>query len=241
MPPFLASALFRCCTAASLLVGAAGFSGCAHTYNVKVDALCNPQVTAGSSYRLVPRDEVKADFDPNFAHAVGLIETALASRGYFRAADPHAAETVIEIDFGVASSRKRVTEDLDLFYEGSLPAGAGAPNLRAQATAPLGAPVTVATPPDEPPPTRVTVVTVYEKFLTIAARETPRATSSGRKPAEAWRITVAVEDSHPTVDECLPVLILTAADKLGTSTGARQNIRVSDRSPAAVVMAANDH
>jgi hypothetical protein len=237
-PKFASAPLRRQFAASSLLVFAVlGFSGCAHTYHVKVDALSNPNATAGASYRIVPRDAVKADFEPQYAHAVGLIETALATKGYFPAESIRDAEMVIEVDFGIGSRRKHVTEDVGLF--GGLPPPTassrnsptpGAQNISNPSSGLLAEPEPL--PP--PPTTRVTVVTLYEKFLSLSARETSAATHGLRKPAELWRVTVAVEDAKQTVEECLPVLVMTATDRLGTTTAARTSVRVSDKSPSAV-------
>lgn len=237
MSPNFASALSRYLAAGFALAFAVGFSGCAHSYSVKIDALANPNVTPGASYRIVPKDAVKADFEPQFAHAVQLIETALATKGYFPAETIRDAEMVIEVDFGIGSKRKRVTEDVDLFnpsHAASSRSSATPPSPTTSSTLVAGAAL-----PEEPPETRVTVITFYEKFLSLSARETQHATGGRRKPVEVWRITVAVEDANPTVDECLPVLVATATDNLGTSTDARTSIRVSGKRPTAV-LAHND-
>jgi len=209
---------------------ALAFTGCAHTYNVKVDALCNPDVAAGASYRIVPHDDVKADFDPAYVEAVQLVETALSNRGFYPAASPHDADMVVEIDVGIGSKRKRAIEDPEFFAAPPLPQATTA-RTRGESTPILANGFNQAPVPEAPPPTRVTVITVYQKFLTLSARETERATHGLRNPVELWRVNVSVEDSSEDVAPCLPVLVATAADKIGTSTGARQNIKVSRSVP----------
>jgi len=221
--------------ASVLLVFALGFTGCAHTYNVKVDALCNPNVTAGTSYRIVPHDDVKADFDPVYAEALQLVEAALASRGYYSAANPRDAEMVVEVDLGIGSKRKRAIDDPEYFGMTNLPPAAVSGRNRSDLAQNLvpgsNEPVT----PVPPPPTRVTVITLYEKYLTLSARETQRATLGLRNPVELWRVNVSVEDDKEDVTSCLPILVVTAIDKIGTSTGARENVRVSDRAPTVLI------
>jgi len=227
MSPNPASGPLRCLTASSTLFLILGLTGCAHTYRVKVDALCNADVAAGASYRIVPKDDVKADFDLNFAHSLQLIESALAARGLYRADDPRDADMIIEVDYGIGSRRKRVTESVDLFN--ASPANRTAHlDPRAQATPASNFDAT-GQPAPEVPVTRVTVITVFEKYLSLSARETSRATLGLRKPVELWRVTVAVEDTRETVDESLPLLAITAAERIGTNTNAREAIRVSGK------------
>lgn len=231
MSPLASILHHRTAPTLSLLTLALGFTGCAHTYNVKVDALHNPNVTSGTSYRIVPHDDVKADFDPAYAEAVQLVESALATRGYFPAATPRDAEMVVEIDLGIGSKRRRAIEDPAFFGMPHLPSANAAksrPDLAQNLAAGPNQPFSA-----EPPPiTRVSVITVYQKYLTLSARETERATLGLRKPAELWRVNVAIEDAKEDITSCLPVLIVTAIDKIGTSTGERESIRVSDRTPA---------
>lgn len=208
------------------------FSGCAHTYRVRVDALVNPDVPAGLTYHLVPKDDVKADFDLNFAHALQVIETALDARGLQRTDSARDADMIVEVDYGVGSQRRSVSEDLDFFpgWRTRTPAQAAAATpVQAASNQPLAAPLPTAEP--EPvPATRVSVVTMYEKYLTLSARETSRATFGLRAPVELWRVRAAVEDESTNAADCLAVLARTAAERIGTSTTEKQIVRVSDRS-----------
>ncbi len=234
MSPKFSSHLPRFLVAGTMLAFALDFAGCAHTYSVKVDALCNTEVTPSTSYRLVAHDDVKADFDPQYQDKVQLIENALASRGYYEAEAPRDAEIVVEVDFGVGSRRKSTIDEDCLLADGMrTPAPQVRPHVSRNPT------LTPNPAPALPPPTRVTVITLYEKFLTLSARETEKATRGLRKPVELWRVNVAVEDTKQTVDDCLPVLVFTAIDKIGTSTEARERVRVSDRA-AGVLLATSE-
>lgn len=228
MSPKCVPCLRSLAVAGTTFLLAAAFSGCAHNYHVKVDALCNPDVAAGTTYRLIPHDEVGADSNPNFDEAVRLVEAALAARGLHPARSPAEAELVIELDFGHGSRRRSVVDNVDLLGTPLVPP---TPPLQdgtpAEAVAYMqGAQVLAA-----PPPTRTTVITFHEKYLTLSARETERATLGLRKPVELWRVKVTVEEPDATIDACLPVLVLAAANTIGTSTETRTLVRVAEEAP----------
>src|SRR5690606_19044111 len=112
----------------------------------------------------------KADFDPAYAEAVQLIEAALAARGYFPAAVPREAEMVVAVDLGIGSKRKRAIEDPELFgYPVPQPVAPAKGRNEVAPDLPVD-PELVATP--APRHTRVSVITFYQKYLTLSARET---------------------------------------------------------------------
>ena len=77
----------------------------------------------------------------------------------------------------------------------------------------------------------VTLRKVYEKKLTIVAREGPAADGDKeRAPRELWRVEVKVDDEKDSVDEVLPVLVGAAIDHIGTDSATQQKKRISDKS-----------
>ena len=229
MSPILSVGPARFLAAGSLLALAVGFAGCAHTYNVRIDALHNPDVTGGATYRIVAKDDLKSDFDQNYAQTVALVETALAVKGLHLADNPRDADVIIEVDYGIGSRRRTVTHEPSLFstFEPAKRSSSGTNTLVP------GAPVTQPEA-NQPVQARIAVVTFYEKFVTLSARETVRATHGQRPPVELWRVTATVEDEKKTMDECMPVLVTTASEKIGTTSLRRELVRRSEKTPAIV-------
>jgi hypothetical protein len=188
-------------------------SGCARVYDVKVDALRNPEVQPGHSYRITVKDHGRQTEEREQQRAAALVRQALAGHGMFEAENPDDAEVAVEVDYEVGPQR-RVTEtdpvaDQYVLYDrygGRIPAH---PVITSE----------------------VRVRTVYEKKLTIVARENGSSTDGKeRPPRELWRVEVRVDDGNDSVDEVLPVLVGAAVDHIGTDSAQAQNKRISDDS-----------
>lgn len=232
MKSIVSSALSRVLSAGLLAALVAGLSGCAHqVYNVKVDAIQNPEISLGYSYRIVTRGATSALADPQQAEAVALVKTALAGRGMYEAIDPAKAEVEVFVDFGVGPQRLKIVPS----EPGWEPTLARAPLAIVPLRKPDGS-VGYAAVPAEQLDMDGTLqglpvlrgAHVFEKYLTITARETPAAIVGARKPAEAWQVQVSVEDMKDSLAGYLPVLAGAAAEYLGTSTGGSQRLRLRD-------------
>ncbi|MBE2212468.1 MAG: hypothetical protein IAE82_01250 [Opitutaceae bacterium] len=222
----------RVLSAGLLAALVAGLSGCAsQVYNVKVDAIQNPEVVPGYSYRITAKEAVRGMSDPRQTEAVALVKTALAGRGMYEAPDPAQAEVEIVINYGVGPQRLRI-EPYDPGWEPSMARAPLAiiPVRKADGT------VSYAAVPAEQLDVDGTLnglpvlrgSHVFEKYLSITARETPVAVHGGRKPAEVWQVQVSVEDMKDSLEGYLPVLAGAAADYLGTSTGKSERVRLRD-------------
>ncbi len=227
---------------AGLLSGVlAGLSGCAHqVYNVKVDAIHNPQVATGFSYRLVDREAARAQVDPDHASVMGLVRAALATRGMYEAPDPALAEVEVIVDYGVGPQRLRI-ENCDPGWE---PSAARAPLALVPVRKPDGSLGYAAIPAERldfdgtyqgVPVLRG--VHVFEKFLSITARETEQAAGRPGRPAEAWQVHARLEDPGDSVHGYLPILAGAAADYLGTQSDGQQALRLRDDSPVVAQVA----
>jgi hypothetical protein len=232
MKSSVSPALVRVLSAGLLAALVAGLSGCAHqVYNVKIDAIQNPEVSVGYSYRIVARDAARAQNDPQHAEAVSLVKAALAGRGMYEATDPSRAEVDVFVEFGVGPQRLKIVP----FDPGWEPSVARAPlaivPIR-KADGSIGYGAVPAEQLDMDGTLNGLPVLrgahVFEKYLTITAREAATAIRSGRKPAEAWQVQVSVEDMKDSLDGYLPVLAGAAADYLGTSTGKSERLRLRD-------------
>lgn len=228
----VSSALVRVLSAGLFAALVAGLSGCAHqVYNVKVDAIQNPEISTGYSYRIVARDAARAQNDPRHTEAVSLVKAALAGRGMYEAADPSRAEVEVFVDCGVGPQRLKLVP----FDAGWEPSVARAPLAIIPIRKADGSTSYAAVPAEQLdldgtlnglPVMRG--AHVFEKYLTITAREAAVAVRGARKPAEAWQVQVSVEDMKDTLDGYLPILAGAAADYLGTSTGKSERLRLRD-------------
>lgn len=204
------------------IIAAAGcFAGCAQVYDVKVDAMKNPEVQSGYSYRLITKEKGGADATLAEQRAEKLVRKALAGHGMYEAENPEDAEVVVEIDYDVGS--QRIVAEADPFA-GSPTMG---PSVTYNSRDRFGRRVQVTEPISTGPRLRQ----IYEKRLTIVAREA-RSSDDGkeRPPREIWRVEVRVEDEKDSVEEILPVLVGAAVDHIGTDNMARQTKRISDKS-----------
>jgi hypothetical protein len=191
-------------------------AGCANVYDVKVDALQNTDAVRGHAYRIVPGDPARAEADPAYEKAVGLVRNALSGHGMYEAPEPDEAEVEVTVDYGVGPARVVVQEEDPLFSEFGRPI-VGRSHVRSIRSGIL-----------ETGDPRVFVDEVYEKRLTIVARET--SSDENQRPKELWRVEVRVEDKRDTVAEVLPVLVGAAVDHIDTDSQTQQRKRVSDKS-----------
>ena len=211
----------------SVLVLVAAFSGCTTVHKVKVDAINNPNAHGGTAYRIVSKHPAVAQNDPDFANAVGLVHSALAGTGMYQASRTEEADVIVEIDYSVGPRRMKVTTE-------TIPVGfneAFAPNPRARAAGRspvrkradgkvemlMGNVILRGTP-------------MYEKQLTLVAREAVAGDAGDQHGAEIWRIQVSIEDEAAEVGPVLPVLAAAAVGHIGSDTEKQQIVKVPEDS-----------
>lgn len=193
-------------------------AGCAQVYDVKVDALQNPEVQPGNSFRIVVKEQGDAGSERSQERAVTLVRNALSGHGMYEAENPDDAEVIVEVDYDVGPQRT-VVESEDPMLGLDTPA-------TARVRGPYGTPMIT-----ERYPSTVITRQVYEKKLTIVARESRRAADgTERAPRELWRVEVKVDDEKDKVDDVLPVLVGAAVDHIGTDSATQQTKRITDKS-----------
>ncbi|MBE2212467.1 MAG: hypothetical protein IAE82_01245 [Opitutaceae bacterium] len=211
---------FRPLSACVGLLASVVLAGCAQVYDVKVDALQNPEIQSGHSYRLVTKAQGGAP-DGNQQRAETMVRKALAGHGMYESEDPEKAEVTVEVAYEVGPKRV-VVQPVDPMA-GTI-ADPMLPSDRRIIRDASGRPIALT---DN---SAVILREVYEKKLTIVAREGPAAETGERPPRELWRVEVKVDDEKDTVDEVLPVLVGAAVDHIGTDSATQQTKRVSDKS-----------
>lgn len=226
-------------SAGSVLALTILLSGCASHYDVKVDAIRNPTAIGGPVYRIAARDSYKESHDPAYATALDCVRTALSAQGMYEASDSETADVVVEIDYGVGAPRSQLQEStIPVALAQTQSALTPNPTQPSMAGPRPGEPVV-------PPGTSMmgTIyqrVFVYEKYLTLSAREAPESIVGHRVPTEFWRVTVTVENEDESVDNSLPLLVTAATDYIGTDTISKQRVRLPEDTPV-VALASADH
>jgi hypothetical protein len=216
-------------TAASALL--LGGSGCASTYQIRVNAT-HRDVPAGrdiASYHIAAKDPVVAADSLRYQEIAQHVRTALSARGLYEAPDAERGDMVVEIDYGVAAPRvKTVNYSVPVFtqsgwgnYDGPLAEGRSAPPDRLAASLDSSSKELVAFNDLQ------SRVIVREKHISICARDNAPA-AEGRPPVEFWRIDVSVENEGRDLRAHLPILVSAAMDQIGTTTTCVMTLKADD-------------
>lgn len=230
MKSSVASVLVRVLSTGVFAVLFAGLSGCSSAvYDVKVDAIQNPEVATGFSYRIVDKDGARVAADPYHVEAMEVVRAALAGRGMYESIDPAEAEVEVIVDYGVGPQRIKV-ENFDPRFEPTVSRAPLALLPVRKADGSIGYAAIPAEKLDIDGTYRGLPVLrgahVYEKYLTITARETSAWVGGARKPVEAWQVQATVEDQADRLEGYLPVLAGAVVDYLGTNTEKKQRLRL---------------
>lgn len=220
---------------ALLAVGLA--AGCSTTpsYQVKVDAITKPVPANAQSYVLKSKDPRLGEENLRYREAAEFVRTALSGKGLYEAPSEDRADMIIELDYGMEAPRAKMERVSSPVYAqigggvryDSVPVvdARGNPSYRT---------VAVYEPPrnelvgyDEIP----RMVTVYEKYLKITAREN-KAAAEGRPPAELWSIHASAEDESKDLRKYLPIMASATVDYIGQDSSTQQTVKVRADGPA---------
>jgi hypothetical protein len=90
-----------------LLAAALLFTGCATTYDVKVDSLAKPDAENAISYEIKNKNPLVADDSLRYKEAAGFVKTALSGKGMYEAPPNTKADIVVDLDYGVGPPQLR--------------------------------------------------------------------------------------------------------------------------------------
>lgn len=220
----------------SAVVCAAGslFSGCANTYEVKVDSLAKPKAEDAISYKINNRNLQVADDSLRHKEAVGFVRTALSGKGMYETTDATRADVVVDLDYGVGPPqirRETVSEPVYITMPGQVR------TERVQVgTDRNGNPIYQTVTYQDPPRTEfagyrdyIVTTVVYEKYLRMSARDTKPA-AEGQPPTEIWTVDVTSEGESHDLRRTLPVLAAASIDYVGKDSHGQKVIRLKDSS-----------
>jgi hypothetical protein len=200
-------------------------SGCASSYQFKVDAVSNQAVEMGTgSYRITCANPEMDEQDIRFQEAAGFVKTALSSKGMYEAPAGIEPDMAIELDFGMEGP----IEVVEYREMGGLPVplpvdpangrisdrnGAANVNYVAKLNA-VSVPV---------------VVSYYDKYIRITAREDESRVEGDRAPRTAWSLLVGNRDKNADLREYLPLLVSAGMDAMGSETERNEKVVLSQK------------
>jgi hypothetical protein len=233
MKPNLVHPLVVAMGAALVIFWAAGCST-SNTYKVKVDAITKPAPSTAQSYKLKSKDPRLGEENLRYREAAEFVKTALSGKGLYEAPSEDRADMIVELDYGMDAPRSKMERVSTPVY-----AQVGG-NVRYD-TVPVTdsrgntsyRTVTVYEPPrnelvgyDEVP----RLVTIYEKYLKITARENKSA-SEGRPPAELWSIHASAEDESKDLRKYLPIMASATVDYIGQDSSNQKVVKIKADGP----------
>lgn len=216
------------------LLFAAGslFSGCASSYEVKIDSLAKPKAEEAISYKIHNTNPQVSEDSLRNKEAVGFVRTALSGKGMYETTDAERADLVLDVDYGVGPPQLRRETVSEPVYV-TLPGEVRTERVQV-GTDRNGNPIYQTVTYQDPPRTElagyrdyVITTTVYEKFLRMSARENKPATE-GRPPSEVWTVDVTSEGQTKDIRKTLPVLAAASIDYVGKDSHGQKVIHLKD-------------
>lgn len=174
--------------------------GCQTVYEVKVDAINDPQAAKGVIYELRIKPPASTETEGN--DVIRCVRAALAARGYVEAGTGVSAEQIVEVDFGVGPAR------LGYIYK-----------PRDMLTIDLWG--------KEPPKGGAVPVELREKYLRVTARSTAPRNRDTTAP-EVWSVHLVVEDEGKEFTPYLPALAAALVDYIGEHAAAEMILKIKE-------------
>ena len=212
------------------------FSGCASssTYKVKVDAITKPVPASAQSYKLKSKDPRLGEENLRYREASEFVKTALSGKGLYEAPSEDKADMIVELDYGMDAPRSKVERVSTPVYAqvgggvryDSVPVTDSRGNTSYRTVAVYEPPRNELIGYDEMP----RLVTIYEKYLKITAREN-KAASEGRPPAELWSIHASAEDESKDLRKYLPIMASATVDYIGQDSSSQKIVKVRADGP----------
>lgn len=213
-------------------------SGCAESYQVKVDSVAKPAAENSIAYQIKSGNP---NLDPDslrYKEAEKFVKTALSGKGLYEAPKPEMADMVVSIDYGISPPKVTQEQHTEPIYR-EIP-GRIITRVVEIGRDPKGNPIYSTITTQEPATTEyigdreymITVVN-YEKYLRISARENVPA-SEGKPPAEVWTIDVSTEGESHDLRKAIPALAAASIEYIGKDTRGQKVIRLKDGKDGAI-------
>jgi hypothetical protein len=236
MKPNVVRGLLLTAGAALLVLFVAGCST-SPTYRVKVDAITKPAPVAAQSFKLKSKDPRLGEENLRYREAAEFVKTALSGKGLYEAPNEEKADMIVELDYGMDAPRSKIERVSTPVYAqvgggvryDSIPVTDSRGNTSFRTVAVYEPPRNELVGYDEMP----RLVTIYEKYLKITAREN-KAASEGRPPAELWSIHASAEDESKDLRKYLAIMASATVDYIGQDSSSQKIVKVKGDAPGVV-------
>jgi hypothetical protein len=204
------------------------------TYQVKVDAITKPTPANTQSYKLKSKDPRLGEENLRYREAAEFVRTALSGKGLYEAPSEDRADMIVELDYGMEAPRSKIERVSTPVYAqvgggvryDSVPVVDSKGNTSYRTVAVYEAPKSELIGYDDMP----RMVTIYEKYLKITAREN-KAASEGRPPSELWSIHASAEDESKDLRKYLPIMASATVDYIGQDSSTQKVVKVRADGP----------
>lgn len=207
-------------------------SSCAHTYEMKVAALSKPKATEAVSYKIRNQGSQADDVTLRQQEAEKFVKTALSGKGMYEAADAESADMIVDIDYGIEPPRVRYERSSRPVF--AQVGGGVSYQTVIVGTDSKGNPIYQTISIYEPPRTEiigyeevVIPVVIYEKYLTIVARENKPGVE-GKPSEDIWSVKVSNEDESKDLRKYLPVLASASIDYIGKNSDSQRTVKIRE-------------
>ena len=221
--------------AASLVTVLATAACSTSTHQVKVDAISKPAPSDRQSYRLKSKNPALGEENLRYREAAEFVKTALSGKGLYEALSEEKADMIVELDYGMETPRtkmERVSVPVYAQVGGgvrydTVPVTDSKGNTSLRTVAVYESPRNELVGYDEVP----RMVTIYEKYLKITAREN-KAASEGRPPSELWSVQASAEDESKDLRKYLPIMASATVDYIGKDSSHQTVVKVKENGEA---------
>jgi hypothetical protein len=228
---------FRPLTGVALLALLAAGCSTGPTYKVKVDAITKPVPASTQSYALKSKDPRLGEENLRYREAAEFVRTALSGKGLYEAPSEERADMIVELDYGMDAPRSKLERVSVPVYAqvgggvryDSVPVTDSRGNTSFRTVAVYDAPRSELVGYDDMP----RMVTIYEKYLKITARENKPA-SEGRPPSELWSIHASAEDESKDLRKYLPIMASATVDYIGQDSSSQKIVKVRGDGPGVI-------
>jgi len=207
-------------------------SGCTTTYNFKVDAISNPEVQPGLSYKIANVNSAGEPSDLRSQEAGNWVKTALSGKGLYEAETLEDADMIVELEYGMEEPRTKMTTISTPIYA---EIGGGVRYIQVPVTDKEGNVSYKTVAVREPTRSEyvgeresVIVQTIYEKYMRISARENKLEEESDTRGAQIWSVYVTNEDEQDDLRQYLPIMASAAIDFIGENSETEQEVKLKD-------------
>lgn len=211
-------------------------TGCStSTHRVKVDAISKPVPADAQSYRLKSKNPALGDENLRYREAAEFVKTALSGKGLYEAPSEDKADMIVELDYGMEAPRSRM-ERVNVPVYAQVGGGVRYETVPVTDSRGITSSRTVAI--YESPRNELVgyddvprMVTIYEKYLKITAREN-KAASEGRPPTELWSVQASAEDESKDLRKYLPIMASATVDYIGKDSNHQTVVKVKESGEA---------